>query len=350
MSVNNVLFPTTVVGSLPRPKFIQDFLYNDGDPFSPFLDKAILLAISLQEEAGLDIISDGEWRRKSYIGPISYITGSFIDYPPVDGPWRYVVKEKLKHLRPGFFAKEAKWLKKNTNKKIKVSLPSPYLLGQRTWDENESSVAYKHREEYVEALITILRQELLLLKEAGIDIVQIDDPHICLFVDSENRQKFSNPDKELNYACGLINELVKDINDVELAVHLCRRNKGRKGWLAQGGYETIIEALNTLKVNQLVLEYTIPVAGDIKVLKNLEQRFKIGLGCVDCRFEHIDTKEEIIARVEQALAYIEPERILLNPDCGFAPGSERLLSLDEPYLKLKNEVLAAQFLREKYRK
>lgn len=344
------LFPASIVGSLPRPKFIQDFLYSGGDPFSDVIDRGILSIISLQEIAGLDVISDGEWRRKSYIGPICNITGSFREHSPEDAPWRYAVVKKVEHQNPGFFAREAAFLRRHTDKKIKVCVPSPYLLGERTWDKSESIQAYPTKEEYVSAVLPILRQEILLLKEAGADIIQIDDPHICLFVDPEHRAHFIDPDKELNYACGLINELIHGIDNVRFALHLCRRNKGRKGWLAQGGYEPIVEALSTLKVNELVMEYSVPVAGDFRALALLPKHFDIGLGCVDSRFEHIDTAEEIVDRVERALQFVDPERVTLNPDCGFAPGSERLMSLDEPYLKLKNEVEAAKILREKYKK
>ena len=82
---------------------------------------------------------------------------------------------------------------------------------------------------------------------------------------------------------------------------------------------------------------------------DLSERFEIGLGCVDCRNSHIDTPEEIAARVRQALKYVAPERIILHPDCGFAPGSAADIPIDEAYQKLKNEVLAAEILRSEYR-
>jgi 5-methyltetrahydropteroyltriglutamate--homocysteine methyltransferase len=346
----NILFPTSVVGSLPRPKFVQDFIENNSDVFSSTVDNFVLFAIALQEQAGLDIISDGEWRRKSYIGPISDVTDCFIEYPPQKDVWRYVVEKKIEHKYPGFFAREAEFLKKHTNKKTKVSIPSPYLIGQRCWDEVESKKVYSTRREFVEAILPVLQKEILLLANTGVDAIQIDDPHICLLADENVRKTFKDPDEELRYACDLVNQLVSVIKDrnVEISLHLCRRNKGRKGWVGEGDYAPIIRELSKINVDQFALEYTIPAAGDYKVLEQLPKKFKVGLGCVDCRFEHIDTVEEIVARVEKALQYIEPSRLLLNPDCGFAPGSERLLSLDEPYLKLKNEVKAGKILRQKY--
>ena len=78
------------------------------------------------------------------------------------------------------------------------------------------------------------------------------------------------------------------------------------------------------------------------------ERFDIGLGCVDCRRPHIDPPDEIVQRVKQALEYVAPERITLHPDCGFAPGSAADIPIDEAYLKLRNEALAADLLREEY--
>ena len=342
------LFPAGVVGSLPRPQFIQDIILHDGNPFSPIIDKAVLFAIAFQEQAGLDIISDGEWRRKSYLGPIAKVTDSFTDHFFDNKLWRHIVTRKINHVNPGFFAKEAAFLKKHSSCQIKVCMPSPYLIGQRCWEKEESTKAYKNRHNFMEAIVPVLRKEILLLKDAGVDIIQIDDPHICLFVDKELRQQFKNPESELKYACGLVNEVVKDIKGVKTALHLCRRNKGRDGWIGEGGYEPIIPEISQIDVDQFVLEYSIPVAGDHQALKQLPEKYDIGLGCVGCRFEKIDTAKEIVERVEKALRYVDPARITLNPDCGFAPGSQRYIPLDESYLKLKREVQAAEKLRKKY--
>ncbi len=344
------LFPASVVGSLPRPLFVQEIILKDGNPFSPVMDKAVLYAIALQEQAGLDVITDGEWRRKSYVGVIAHVgTGFKHSFNKKTGQSWTTVVSKVKHTNPGFFAREAAFLKKHSDRKIKVCLPSPYLLGQRLWNEKESKKAYPTRESFVEALIPILRKEILLLRDAGCDIAQVDDPHICLFVDKELRKEFKDPEKELAYACHVVNEVVKDIDGIETALHLCRRNKGRKGWIGEGGYDSIIPFIKNIDVDQFAMEYSIPVAGDFSALKALPKHFKIGLGCVDVRFDQIDTPKEIATRVSKAMKYVTADRIVLNPDCGFAPGSQAYVPLDEVYLKLKNEVEAAKLLRKKYR-
>ena len=106
--------------------------------------------------------------------------------------------------------------------------------------------------------------------------------------------------------------------------------------------------MKRIEVDQYVMEFSIPAAGDLAILREMPEESLIGLGCVECRFEKIDTPEEIVARVEEALKYVEPERLSLNPDCGFSPGRASEVPLEEAYLKLRNEVEAARRLREKY--
>ncbi len=106
--------------------------------------------------------------------------------------------------------------------------------------------------------------------------------------------------------------------------------------------------MKRVKVDQYVLEFTIPAAGSVDVIKKLPEGSLIGLGSVDCRSEHVDTPEEIVARVEEAMRYVEPERLSLNPDCGFAPDKSFNIPLNEAYSKLKNEAEAARRLRETY--
>lgn len=344
------LFLTSVVGSMPRPQFVRDLL----DPsrrkslseseFAKRMDAAVRYIIALQESAGLDVVSDGEWRRLSYIGVIAEVMSGF-EVEMKDGrPWTTVVR-KIRPKHPGIIAEEGKFLKENTDRMTKVCLPSPYLLGQRMWDEFRSKAAYSTRESFMEALVPVLRNELLGLRDVGVTMAQIDDPHLCLFVDEKIRKQYEDVAQEIELCVCLINQVVEGIDGIKIAIHLCRRNRGRLGWVGEGGYELIIPYLKKLKVDQYVLEFAIPVAGDVSVLKQLPEDKEIGLGCVDCRNEQIDSPDEIVARVQRAFKYISAERIYLNPDCGFAPGSAADIPIDEAYLKLKNEVEAARILR-----
>ena len=341
------LFPTSVVGSLPRPDAVRALLDRDDSQLQ--LDTAIREAVDLQENAGIDILTDGEWRRASYIGVIAQLAHGFeLGTNPADGrPWT-IVTDKLASRNPGFIAAEVRFLKTITDRQIKATLPAPALLGERMWDAEKSSAAYPTPESFVADCVPILRREVELLREEGVTVVQIDDPHLCLFVDPEVRAKYDNADHAADFSVDMVNQVVDGFDDIKLAVHLCRRAgaRGRGEVTHAGGYTPILGQLNSLKVNHLTMEFTTPGAGDMAVFKELREDLEIGLGCVSCDPGQIDSADEIVGRVERALQYLEPARVTLNPDCGFAPGSAARVSLEEVATKLKNEVEAAQRLRE----
>jgi 5-methyltetrahydropteroyltriglutamate--homocysteine methyltransferase len=349
----DVPFAAGVVGSLPRPRAVKDILpENAGEESveasrSPHMDGAVRFAIALQETAGLDLVSDGEWRRHGYTHVIADIASGFAP-DPREGRWDVTVTEPLEVRHPGLVAEEARFLAGATDRATKVCLPSPYLLGERLWEAEWSKKAYPTRDEFIDALVPILRGELEAIADTGVSVVQIDEPHLCILVDPKVRNTFDNPQYEMDLAADKINEVIEGVDGLRTALHLCRRNWGRRGWGAEGGYEPIIETMKKIKVDQYVMEFSIPVAGDIAILKELPEESLIGLGSVEVRFEHIDTPEEIVARVEEAMKYVAPERLSLNPDCGFSPGLKSVTPLDEAYLKLKNEAEAARRLREKY--
>ena len=340
--MSKLLFPTSVVGSMPRSNFVQD-LINDKPPLAPEryeneMDAAIRYIVALQEHAGLDVITDGEWRRKSYIGVIAELAHGFeLGYNPADNrPWTIVV-DKLTPKTPGFIAREITFLKKITNRKIKATLPSPALLGERMWHAEKSRKAYPNRDDFVRDCVPILRRELDLIREAGADIAQIDDPHLCLFVDPQVRAQYPNADAAADFSVEMVNQLVSGINGIKLAVHLCRRAGARVRGEAQfrGGYDPILKQLNNLKVHHLTMEFTAPGAGDMAVFKKLREDLEIGLGCVSVAPGQVDSAETIVDRVKQSCEFLAPERITLNPDCGFAPGSGAVVSMDEAYQKLR---------------
>lgn len=351
----DVLFPTSVIGSLPRPKFVRELIADDcpftDDEYQRLMGGAIRAAVALQETAGLDIITDGEWWRKSYIGVIAELAHGFeLSLNPADGrPWTVVV-DKLSPKKPGFIAKEIAFLKQLTTRKLKATVPAPALLGERMWDPVKSARAYPTREDFVRDCVPILRREVELLRDEGVAIVQVDDPHLCLFVDPQVRKQYDDAERAADFAVDMDNQVVDGVKGVKLAVHLCRRAGARARGEAehQGSYDPILKQLARLKVGHITMEFTSPGAGDMSVFKQLPEHIEIGLGCVSCQPGQIDSADTIVNRVETALKHVAPERITLNPDCGFAPGSAAEVSLDEVYTKLKNEVEAARQLREKY--
>jgi 5-methyltetrahydropteroyltriglutamate--homocysteine methyltransferase len=345
------LFPTTVIGSMPRPQYVKDLLAagsrtgRHDATWQRRMDDAVRFVIGMQEQAGIDVISDGEWRRETYVDVVAEIMHGFRWVQRDVFAYHQVIAEKMTPCRPGVIAEEARFLKENTDRHVKVCLPSPYLIGQRMWVAEHSQTAYPTRESFCEALVPVLRQELLAIRDVGVDVIQLDEPHLCVLVDPEVRARFADPEAEMSRAVDWINQIVEGVEGVTPAVHLCRRNWGRRGWGAAGGYEAIWPHVRRLKVRQLMLEFSIPVAGDLAVLRELPADVKIGLGCVDVRFADIEPPERIAERVRKALEHVGAERLSLNPDCGFAPGKDHEIPLEEAYAKLKNLALAARGLR-----
>lgn len=339
---------------MPRPAYVKDLIFGDDvvseSDYQTRLDSAIRFVVALQEQAGIDVVTDGEWRRKSYIGVIAELAHGFELSRTADGRPMTVVVDKLAPKTPGFIAREIEFVQSITTKKIKATLPSPALLGERMWDPDKSKNAYPKRDDFVRDCVPILRREVELLIAAGADVIQIDDPHLCLFVDPEVRASYDDPVKAADFAAEVVNDVIDGTGDAKFAEHLCRRAGGRaRGDVGhKGGFDAIINQLNRLKVHHLTMEFTTPGAGDFEVLKNLREDLEIGLGCVDVTPGKIDSAETIAERVRQAAKVIDPARITLNPDCGFAPGSGADVPVDEAYAKLRNEAAAAELLRAEF--
>lgn len=368
------LFPTSVIGSLPRPKWVIDMLlaHQNGslsdEALDEAMDKAVSFAIGLQEAAGIDIISDGEWRRLGYFEVFAQMVGGFRQgeyrtrslapevLPDTDlsAPQQWTLKEfqqalvveTMSYSRP-IAAGGAAFLRQNTSRQSKVALPSPYMIGGRLWHRDYSSAAYASRRDFIEAVIPILRQEVRALRDVGVDVVQFDDPWLCFFVDPAHRARFKDPDAEIERAIDDLNRVLAGIDGIKTALHVCRGNRARTVY-ASGDYEAIMPYLLGADVDQLAMEFAVSQAGDVSVFGRFPTDKEIGLGVVDVRGEIADTPERIVERVEKALVYLAPEQITLNPDCGFAPTSTNPITLEESYEKLAAMSQAAGILRRRY--
>ena len=319
MMTASPLFPTTVIGSMPRPQFVKDLFAagsrTAGAPSPEWqqrMDDAVRYCVRLQEQAGIDIVSDGEWRRETYVDVIAELLSGFEWMEREEFGYHQVVMRPVEVWNPGIVAREAQFLKAAAQGRVKACLPSPYLIGQRMWVPGVSEQAYPRREQFCEALIDPLRAELLAIRDMGVDVIQLDEPHLCVLVDPQVRARFADPEAEMARAVEWINAIVAGISGVRLAVHLCRRNWGRRGWGAAGGYEAILPYIQQLQVDQLMLEFSIPVAGDVAILSELPASCLIGLGCVDVRFPEIESSAQIVQRVHGALEHVAPERLTLN--------------------------------------
>ena len=361
MSVSDQSFPTFVVGSLPRPQWVRDLIEDrkvgrvDDSVFSRLLDDAVPSAIRMQERAGLDYISDGEWRRESYVKVFTQAVNGFTDdLLPSGGaaPFtqlRYpAVTSKISASSP-IAADEAEFLRRITDSKTIVAVPSPYTIGRRMWSPKDSTAAYPTREEFIDACIPIVRNELRRLAALGIDMLQLDDPWLGLLVDPTYRENESITDveHEIELSVSSVNAVVEGLDAVPVSVHICHAHFNREH-STQGPYDLIIAALGDMNVDRFAMEFATPDAGGIEVLKDFPSDKLLGLGVIDHTDRHVETPQEVVARTEAAMEYVPRERLTLNPDCGFSPSSSNPMDFDEAYLKLRAMSRGALLLREKY--
>jgi 5-methyltetrahydropteroyltriglutamate--homocysteine methyltransferase len=350
------LFPVSVVGSWPRPSWLLHAMKRGRDDVAELMDQATLLAIKYQEDAGVDIVSDGEQRRDNFY---SFLCGhldgfrlmtmaDLLDHvedkagfeailQALDVP-AYAIKNptvvgKIVRREPLAVA-DAKFLRAHTDKPIKVTLPGPYLLSRSTWVKSLSADAYPTRESLVDDIVAVLRAELIELAELGVEMVQFDEPVLSevVLAGKQATRSFmcaalaasASPEAELELAVDVINRVVEGIEGPLTALHICRGNWSRdEDVLLSGSYEPLIPHLGRMNVDQFVLEYATPRAGPERLLAGLPERVSIGFGAVNPRTEEIEDPDAVAARVAALAELLGPERIFLNPDCGFGTFAER---------------------------
>jgi 5-methyltetrahydropteroyltriglutamate--homocysteine methyltransferase len=359
------LFPTAVIGSLPRPAWLLDLLaeYTAGRlsraEWDHACDEAIPFAIGLQETAGIDIITDGEWRREGYFQVIyervegfrpDLIPGRTRLWPAAVAPLR---------RRGPIVADGLAFLRQRTRRAVKVTLPSAYVILRRFYSPEHSAAAYPTRAHFLHAVEEILLEEARELIALGADCIQLDDPMLGYFVDPKYREQrsghwgtgqFADVAAELRLGVDSASRLAAPLRQAgaHVILHVCRGNIERRSD-AEGDFSAIWAELCRADVDELALEFALPAAGTLEVLRQLPPRLRLGFGCVDVRCAEIENAATIAARVRHALRFIPAARLTLNPDCGFAPSGNNPIPLDEPYAKLKELARAAALLRAELR-
>jgi 5-methyltetrahydropteroyltriglutamate--homocysteine methyltransferase len=355
------LFPTTVIGSLPRPAWLLDALqrYLAGQiPHAEWdraCDQNIPSAVALQEAAGIDVITDGEWRREGYF-QVFYERVHGFQPDLIQGRTRLWPAAVAPLRRQGpIVADGIAFLRRQTGRAIKGTLPSPYVILRRLYSPEYSAGAYPTREHFLHAVEAILLEEAHDVLAAGADCIQLDDPMLGYFVDPKYREQrsghwgtgqFADVDAELRLGVESVNRLARPLRQkgAYVVLHVCRGNIERRSD-AKGDFGPIWPMLCQAEVDELALEFAMPQAGSVEVLAGLPERMRLGLGCLDVRCEGVEAPETIIARVRKALQYVPATRLALNPDCGFAPSGTNPIPLDEVHAKLKALAHAAAQLR-----
>jgi 5-methyltetrahydropteroyltriglutamate--homocysteine methyltransferase len=254
---------------------------------------------------------------------------------------------------------EYQFLRKHTKRPIKVPLPGPYILTRAMWVKELSRGVYPSKEDLAEDVVKVLIEEVRELEAAGVDFIQFDEPVLTeLVFNSGQTRTFmcaslaarQDSSEELEFAVGLINRVLEGVQDMRTGVHICRGNWSQnEKTLLSGSYHPLVPYLARLKTSQLVLEYATPRAGELAALLSHPEISKIkelGLGVVNPRTPEVESVEEIVIRVEEALQFLSPEQIFLNPDCGFGSfSSSPMNSVAIAREKLTAMVNAAEKLR-----
>ncbi|MGU3494163.1 5-methyltetrahydropteroyltriglutamate--homocysteine methyltransferase [Xanthobacteraceae bacterium A53D] len=345
------------IGSWPRPRWMIEAMhaYVEGrlseKAFHETADDAVRLAITAQEKAGVDVITDGEQRRDSYASFVASRLDNcqlipltdllpLVDHPeefeaelraldiPAGDVRHPAVFGRLSRSRP-LVAHEVDFARTVTDKPIKVALPGPYLLARTMWMECISDQAYSSREEIAEDIVRVLREELAELMDAGAALVQFDEPVLSevVFSGAKDKRTFMcgalseslGPEHELGFARDLLNAVLDGAPRARTALHVCRGNwTPDEGVALAGSYAPLVDMLAQVKVGAYLLEMCTPRAGEMEILKALPQDARIGIGVVNQKAPHTEGVDEVEARIRQAISLFGQERVLLHPDCGFA--------------------------------
>lgn len=339
-----MLFPTTLVGSYPQPEWLIDReklagrfpprlrareLWRIPEPWlAQAQDDATVLAIRAQEEAGLDIVTDGEIRRESYSNRFATaLEGVDIDNPgkgldrsghPITLPR---IAGKIRRTRP-VEVEDLRFLKKHTNKQVKITVPGPFTMSEQAQNDY-----YPTGEEAAMDYAVAVNEEIRDLFAAGADVVQIDEPWMQ-----------ARPEKARQYGLKALNRALQGIEGTT-AVHVCF---GYAAVIHQkpSGYSFLPE-LAGCSCRQVSIEAAQPGL-DCSVLSTLKNK-KIMVGCIDLNDMTVETPQTVVARIKRALPYAPKENVILAPDCGM-----KYLPREVAFGKMKAMVEAARILRAEF--
>ena len=345
------------IGSWPRPRWMLQAMHErledrlDEVDFQATADDAVRLCLDAQLRAGVDVLTDGEQRRDSYASfvgglldncqliPLSDLT-TMVDDPeefelelraldvPAAEVRHPVVYGALGRSRP-LALHELRFAAACADRPVKVALPGPYLLTRTMWLDCLTDRPYETREELALDVVRVLREELHFLLASGAALVQFDEPVLTevVFGAASRKRSFMcgalseklEPGPELDFAVGLLNQVVRDLPRERLGLHVCRGNWTRDESAALAGdYRPLLETLKRVEVGVLFLELCTARAGEADVLRDIPGDKRLGVGVVNQKVDAVEPLEVIRRRMSRAVDLFGRERVLFTPDCGFA--------------------------------
>jgi 5-methyltetrahydropteroyltriglutamate--homocysteine methyltransferase len=330
------------VGSLLRGGAVVRAARRSGPADAALLGDAVRDAIRMQEEIGLDVITDGEVRRVAWAQ-----TTRFLDcFAPTAGRgalnWRgatggpsgapdtgsapagypAVVRRVATAARVGDMTDEYAFLARYARARTKYTMPAP-SYHRRYWSEELSRQAYDSCEEYLTEIRDYLRSVVDRLVSLGCDYIQLDAPNYGSLCDPDTRAAMTaegrDPDAELAFDAGLDNSLFDGVHGVTTALHVCRGNGPGGAWHSAGGYGAISKTLfPKLAVSRLLLEYDSDRAGTFEPLTDVRDGTVVVLGLITTKSDDLDDEAAVAARIAEATRYKPLSELALSTQCGFA--------------------------------
>jgi 5-methyltetrahydropteroyltriglutamate--homocysteine methyltransferase len=350
------------VGSLLRPRELKDAFRDfhggriDKDAFRAIQDRCIRAAVAMQEEVGLQSITDGEFRRGSwFLGFVEAIEGlttreaafDFRDSAGGSAKFETAYVEAKLRRRRGITTDEFSFVRAITKQCPKITMPTPSLVHFLRGDQTVSRAAYPDLDEFWADLIAIYRQELHELAALGCRYLQLDEVPCAMLCDPNLRASLkdagANPEALLEKYVWAANEVAAGRPaGMTIAMHLCRGNdKGRR--MAEGGYEPVAERLfNDVAVDAFFLEYDTERAGGFEPLRLMPKNKAVVLGLVSSKTPALEPVDMLKRRIDEASRYVALERLCISPHCGFASSvGGNPLTLEEERAKLRRVVETA---------
>ena len=347
-----------VIGSLLRPRYLfqaraaLEAGQLSAHEFKQIEDRAVDQVIALQEGCGLDVISDGEQRRFSFLdqllGEIESGTekeGAAVRFHGQDSSqdWDWhppvTITGKIRARRI-MTPEEFSYARARARRPVKVTLPSPLVL-YGAWSPELSTAAYRDPWEMFADAATLMRNEARELARLGCTYIQIDSPDLGTLVDPENRQLRESlgmpTERTLTDGVDIINS-VADVPGVTFGLHLCKGNYQSK-WIAAGGYDDTADKIfgRMSNIDVFLLEYEDERSGSFEPLAKVPDDKMVILGLVSSKRAEVEPVDVLTARINEAARYVDRERLGLSTQCGFASVSigANLISADTQQRKLE---------------
>jgi 5-methyltetrahydropteroyltriglutamate--homocysteine methyltransferase len=345
------------VGSLLRPPALLDARRRaEAKEISPeelreAENEAIAAAVKMQKEAGVDVFTDGEFRRADFrAGIVDAFDG--ITAKKFQMPWHgpdgmvklpgtaYIVAGRLQQRRR-ITEGEAEFLRSVTSRNIKMTLIAPGFVAEHFWRDGVTDKVYDSREELGAEIAACMRAEVEALFAEGVRYVQFDNPAYSEFLSShiwsgdggESGDAFT---RTLAADAAAIEGVLRP-EGASIGMHVCRGNNSSR-WLAEGGYDPIAERLfGSLPVDRFLLELDDERAGGFEPLRYVPQGKVVVLGLVSTKTPQLEDVDEVVARIDEAAQYVDIDNLAVSPQCGFASVAKggNKLSQQDQFRKLR---------------